>query len=108
MPKIHIPVSEETKRVEQLEKEREELLQTVKAITRVLSREKIRADQIEEEDLKDLVAAYPKYEIGKAYKLGDIFNYWDKLYEVLQAHTSQADWKPDVTGSLYVSRMPEG
>ena len=27
--------------------------------------------------------------------------YWDVLYKVLQNHTSQANWTPDVTPSLY-------
>lgn len=28
--------------------------------------------------------------------------YGDKLYKVLQDHTSQADWTPDTAVSLYV------
>lgn len=35
------------------------------------------------------------------YKAGNIRSYMDKLYRCLQAHTSQADWTPDVTPSLW-------
>lgn len=42
------------------------------------------------------------WDIGVAYVAGDIRRYIDdKLYRVLQAHTSQADWTPDVTPALW-------
>ena len=45
---------------------------------------------------------YPKWEVGKAYEKDFRLCYNDVLYKVLQAHTSQADWTPDVAVSLYV------
>lgn len=36
-----------------------------------------------------------------SYKKNDRFMYQDKFYKVLQDHTSQADWTPDTTSSLY-------
>lgn len=86
------------------DKEREEFAKVAEITTRQLVSE----GKLTEGELLLLVNLYPKYRIGKEYKVGDILNYQGKLYEVLQTHTSQADWKPDVTGSLYVSRMPEG
>ena len=44
---------------------------------------------------------YPDWEVGKAYSAGERFVYDDMLYKVITAHTSQADWTPDVTESLY-------
>lgn len=44
---------------------------------------------------------YPAFVIGKAYGAGERLSYLGKLYRVLQAHTSQADWTPDVAVSLY-------
>lgn len=38
---------------------------------------------------------------SRAYKTGIRLNYGSVLYKVLQDHTSQADWTPDVTPSLY-------
>lgn len=36
------------------------------------------------------------------YNEGDRFTYNGKFYKVLQSHTSQSDWLPDTTPSLYV------
>ena len=38
---------------------------------------------------------------GIAYKVGQIRNYNDVLYRVVQDHTSQSDWLPSDTLSLY-------
>ena len=37
-----------------------------------------------------------------SYKKNDRFIYHDKFYRVLKNHTSQADWTPEKTSSLYV------
>lgn len=44
---------------------------------------------------------FPTWEIGKSYTTGERFTYNDVLYKVVQNHTSQADWTPDVVASLY-------
>lgn len=50
---------------------------------------------------------YPKWQSGKTYEVGKIVKYGvnsdneTQLYTVLQEHTSQEDWKPDATTSLY-------
>jgi hypothetical protein len=41
-------------------------------------------------------------QIGKPLEVGEFIQYNDKLYRVLQAHTAQADWTPDVAASLFV------
>jgi hypothetical protein len=35
------------------------------------------------------------------YAVGNRTRYGDKLYKVIQPHTAQADWTPDITASLY-------
>lgn len=50
---------------------------------------------------KAIADQYPPYETGKGYIAGNVVNYNDTLYEVVQGHTSQDDWKPDTTASLY-------
>ena len=53
------------------------------------------------------VRLYRPWEIGKSYAVGDFLTYGEnsvgdpQLYKVVQAHTSQADWMPDITASLY-------
>lgn len=49
----------------------------------------------------EMVSFYPAWTPGVAYPAGVKLRYGGKLYEVLQAHTSQADWAPDAVASLY-------
>lgn len=44
---------------------------------------------------------YPQWAINVKYEIGDRVLYDSVLYKVLQAHTSQADWMPDVSVSLF-------
>jgi hypothetical protein len=44
---------------------------------------------------------YPEFEIDKAYEVGERIIYDYKFYKVIMAHTSQADWTPDVAVSLF-------
>ena len=59
------------------------------------------------ESMMAVASVFPKYEIGKAYKIKDVFAYGEngvgdaQLYQVLQDHTSAEEWAPDVTASLY-------
>ena len=59
----------------------------------------------------ELIELFPAYRVGVAYAVGDRFRYDGKLYRVVQAHTSQADWVPDATPALYtvvsVEEWPE-
>lgn len=50
---------------------------------------------------------YKTWEIGKTYVAGEYLTYGEngvgdpQLYKVVQAHTSQNDWRPDASPSLY-------
>ena len=44
---------------------------------------------------------FPTFEIDKSYEVGERVIYEDKFYKVITAHTSQADWTPDVAVSLF-------
>lgn len=53
------------------------------------------------------VALYRPWKVGVNYKVNDRFTYGvnsvgdPQLYRVAQAHTSQADWTPDLTPALF-------
>lgn len=49
---------------------------------------------------------FPSWAVDTVYKMDDRIRYNGILYKVLQAHTSQADWTPDIAVSLYVA-VPE-
>ena len=44
---------------------------------------------------------FPNWQSGKSYTLDERVRYNGKLYKVLQAHTSQDDWTPEVAPSLF-------
>ena len=58
-----------------------------------------------------LVELFPLYKADTAYAVGDRFQCAGKLYRVIQAHTSQADWFPPDLPALYteisVEECPE-
>lgn len=49
---------------------------------------------------------YPDFAVGVPYTAGDRVVYDGKLYKVLQAHTSQADWTPPAAPSLFAEVLP--
>lgn len=49
----------------------------------------------------ELAGYFPKWEADKEMPLGYKVSYDGSLFEVLQAHTSQADWKPREAKSLF-------
>ena len=55
-----------------------------------------------DEEALDNILAFPKWEVDKEYVKDERIRYDEVLYKVLQSHTSQADWTPDVAVSLYV------
>lgn len=61
----------------------------------------------DESKILEVPSMFPKYKVGVAYKTKEIFGYGTnsvgdtQLYQVLQDHTSQADWTPDSATSLY-------
>ena len=52
------------------------------------------------------VVAFPAWAAGKSYAVGERVKDEGKLYKVLTAHTSQTDWKPKNTPSLYAENLP--
>ena len=59
------------------------------------------ASSLEDDDAPSAVELFPTWAPGKAYSVDDRVRHRDDLYRVLQAHTSQAGWEPDVAVSLF-------
>lgn len=57
---------------------------------------------LSDEEAGKTPALFPLWESGKSYLKDERLKYKDVLYKVLQPHTSQADWTPDIAVSLYV------
>lgn len=81
-------------------------LQAAEQLRRALQ---IFAQTLSDDEAMEVSTLYPKYEVGRVYKTDELFTYGTnsvgdpQLYRVVQDHTSQADWAPDATASLYSS-----
>lgn len=68
-----------------------------------------------DEDALQSIDLFPRWEAklaeGKAVPVGLRLQFRDTLYEVIQAHTPQAGWTPDITPALFkvvsVEEWPE-
>ena len=54
------------------------------------------------------VELFAPWQTNTAYTLDQRIRYGDKLYRVVQAHTSQSDWTPDATPALYTEVAEPG
>lgn len=68
-----------------------ELVQSIKAM-------RATADDQTALTAKDL---YPAWAAGITVAVGDRYRYGEKLYKVIQSHTTQSDWTPDITPALW-------
>lgn len=65
------------------------------------------AASLDDEKAMEVATIYDPWVVGKSYVVGDFLTYGEnkvgdpQLYKVVQNHTSQEDWKPDVLPSLY-------
>lgn len=60
------------------------------------------AVSLEDADAIEAVELFPRWAVGVEYKVDDRIGYNGLLYKVIQAHTSQSDWTPDITPALFV------
>ena len=67
----------------------------------MLIKEQINTLSVDDATAVRMTVFYPEWEKGKQYTVGYKVQYLGKLYKVVQAHTSQETWTPDITASLY-------
>lgn len=67
------------------------------------------ASSLTDEQALEVATIYDPWVIDKSYTVGEFVTYGQngvgdpQLYKVVQAHTSQSDWTPDATPSLYIA-----
>lgn len=59
------------------------------------------AESLDDETAVGAAELFPGWKPGKSYIADERFQHDGVLYKVLQPHTSQADWLPENTPSLY-------
>lgn len=71
--------------------------------------DKVRADALTDEDVAGLVSIFPDWQPGIPVAVRDVYSYDGTLVECIQAHTTQQDWTPPATPSLWkVHRTDDG
>lgn len=55
-----------------------------------------------DETALEAIELYPVWSSGISVSVNDRYQYNNKLYKCVQAHTTQADWTPDKTPALWV------
>lgn len=83
-------------------------LSAIRQAGQIATRDLIKADSLSTDEILGLIDLYPKWESGKVYLLDDLIAYDNGLYQVIQTHTSQADWTPDVVPALFTRKTPAG
>ena len=91
----------------QKEQERDAARERKRPLTEVEVTRMLLAEQINTLSVDDVTALrmreyYPEWHSGKDYAVGYKVQHNGDLYKVLTAHTSQADWTPDVAPTLFV------
>lgn len=67
----------------------------------------VQAANLDDDKAMEVADLYPEWKSKKSYVVDEIVKHGvngdneTQLYKVIQAHTSQDDWTPDVTPSLY-------
>ena len=66
------------------------------------------ATSLTDTEALEAVALFPAWAVGVAYTKDERIQYDGKLYKVVQAHTSQADWTPPLVPALFAEVAAQG
>ena len=71
---------------------------------------KTQAQELDDEQAAEVPALFPTWEslLGKAVEVGKRLFYAGRLWKVLQSHTIQAEWTPDVVPALFTEIVVQG
>lgn len=74
--------------------------EAIAAVKRMLATS---VESLTDEEALEVAALYPTWisKVGSEVHIGERYWYNEKLYKVLQNHTVQSDWTPDVSTSLF-------
>jgi hypothetical protein len=70
-------------------------------VSRMLITQQINTLAVDDQTALRMMEYYPAWVTNTAYSAGYKVQYNGKLYKVITAHTSQADWAPDVAVTLF-------
>lgn len=76
-------------------------------VTAMLLRQQINTLAVDDATAYRMRAFYPEWAEGQSYPVGYKLLYGGSLYKVIQAHTSQATWKPGTSTESLFTRIDE-
>ena len=71
-----------------------------------VTRQTIKPNELTEVELDEMIDLYDQWKVGIDVEVGEFFKDDGNLFEVIQAHKTQADWKPISSLSLFKPVMP--
>ena len=80
----------------------------LEALGRVTSRSAILQNELTDDEVAALAGLYPKFRANISVKVDDLYQFEGKLYKVVQAHTTQADWTPPTVPALWTPVQAAG
>ena len=88
---------------------REQEARSLKAAARLDVTERLKGEHLDEATIAQVAGIYDPWEPGLAVAEGDVLQWDGTLVEVLQAHTTQADWEPPAVPALFrIYRTDDG
>ena len=105
-------VTDQEKLIESIQREADELAQVQrKALDEFLiqqAEDYILTHDVPEEEKKRWMDLFEPFKVGENYPVGKKIRFKGVVYEVIMAHTSQADWTPDHLPAMFrVFLQPE-
>lgn len=98
-PKVEIEEEEKKKKEQAKRKKNKERAR--KVIEEELAKQYLLSEDIPEEEKALFVELFDEWEEGQSLVVGEKVSFNDEVYEVIQAHTTQKDWKPKDTPALF-------
>lgn len=100
---ISVIVGKITTAEQQLQDAEEELNATKAEHAEYVDQVAVILPTLDDETALSAVGLFPVWRVGAAYTADERISYNDVLYRVVQNHTSQGEWTPDNTPSLYTA-----
>lgn len=91
----------------QAEAEEKRRLLSISEVQELLVRQQINTLAVDDAMAYRMREFYPEWAEGQSYTVGHKLLYGGSLYKVIQAHTSQAGWKPGVGTESLFTRIDE-
>jgi hypothetical protein len=68
----------------------------------------ILADELSYSEITQVAGLFQPWVTGETVVIGDLRRYESKIYECIQAHTTQSDWTPDIVPALWKVKAAPG